>query len=58
VPWLLLDYPVSESIAPEKMWINIDGISPAELDNFHRKSVYIVNSAELINFFSRLHLDN
>lgn len=54
--WLLVDYGATRSISPERLDEDIEGISPAELEEYHKRSIFVVNSEHIIEFFAKLHL--
>ncbi len=54
--WLLVDYGASRSISPERLDEHIEGISPVELEEYHKRSIFVVNSEHIVKFFAKLHL--
>ncbi len=54
--WLLVDYGASRSISPERLYEHVEGISPVELEEYHKRSIFVVNSEHIVKFFARLHL--
>lgn len=54
--WLLVDYGVSRSISPERLDEHVEGISPVELEEYHKRSIFVVNSEHIVEFFAKLHL--
>lgn len=54
--WLLVDYGASRSISPERLDENVEGISPVALEEYHKRSIFVVNSEHIVKFFARLHL--
>ena len=54
--WLLIDYGASRSISPERLDEHIQGISPVELEEYHKRSIFVVNSESIVEFFAGLHL--
>ena len=52
----MVDYGVSRTISPERLIKMTEGISPAEIEDYHKRSVLVVNSNHIIDFFARLHL--
>ncbi len=57
IDWLLVDYGVGRSLTPDRLYENVTGTSPVDLEDYHKRSIYIVNSQKMVEFFSRLHLD-
>jgi hypothetical protein len=57
VDWLLVDYGVSRSITPQRLYEEVSDSSPANLEDYHKRSIYVVNSGKILEFFSRLHFD-
>lgn len=55
-PWVLLDYGVGENVAPEPIPKDYHGVNPAELQKHKTRSIFVVNSKYLVNFFSQLRL--
>jgi hypothetical protein len=55
VRWLLINYSASRSISPPNFYDNISGETPAELVDFYKRSIFVVNSESIIDFFSELH---
>jgi len=55
-PWVLVDYSVGESVAPQPIPTDYHGVDPSELQEHKIRSIFVVNSESLVNFFSRLHL--
>ncbi len=53
--WLLIDYGASRSLSPEGLDEHVEGISPVELEEYHKRSIFVVNSEHIVNFFARLH---
>ena len=56
IEWLLVDYGASRSISPERLDEHIEGISPVEFEEYHKRSIFVVNSEHIVKFFARLHL--
>ncbi len=56
VDWVLLDYGVGENVAPNPIPENYHGVEPVELQKHKTRSIFIVNSKSLVDFFSRLRL--
>lgn len=54
--WLLVDYGASRSISPERLDEDKEGIQPVDLEEYHKRSIFVVNSEHIVNFFARLHL--
>jgi len=54
--WLLVDYGASRTISPEHLDEHIERISPAELEEYHKRSIFVVNSEHIVEFFAKLHL--
>lgn len=55
-PWVLVDYGVGENVAPEPIPEDYHGVDPAELQKHKIRSIFVVNSKSLVDFFSRLQL--
>jgi hypothetical protein len=55
-PWVLVDYGVGENVAPQPIPKEYHGVDPSELQKHKIRSIFVVNSESLVNFFSRLHL--
>ncbi len=53
--WLLVDYGASRSISPEGLGKEVEGISPVELEEYHKRSIFVINSEYIVKFFARLH---
>lgn len=56
VEWLLVDYGASRSISPVRLDEHIRGISPVDLEEYHKRSIFVVNSTHIVEFFARFHL--
>ncbi len=56
VEWLLVDYGASRSISPERLDEYVEGISPVELEEYHKRSIFVVNSEHIVKFFAKLHM--
>jgi hypothetical protein len=54
--WVLVDYGASRSIGPQGWESYFQGFSPADLEQFHKRSIFVVNSKHIVDFFGRLHL--
>lgn len=56
--WILVDYGASRSISPELLYEQapILGISPVDLEDLHKRSIFVVNAEHVVKFFTRLHL--
>jgi hypothetical protein len=54
--WILVDYGISGRMSPERLGENVRGISPVELEEYHKRSIFVVNSEYIVKFFARLHL--
>lgn len=57
VPWLIVDYGASRSISAERLYEHAEGISPVELEEYYKRSIYVVNSEHIVEFFTKLHLE-
>lgn len=55
-PWVLVDYGVGENVAPEPIPESYHGVDPAELQKYKIRSIFVVNSDNLVDFFSKLRL--
>jgi hypothetical protein len=55
IGWLLVDYGVSRSVTPDGLYEYATGTSPVDLEEYHKRSIFVVNSKNIVNFFSRLH---
>lgn len=56
-PWVLIDYCAGKNTTPETIPQDHRGIDPAELLKYKIRSIFIVNSKYLVEFFSKLQLD-
>jgi hypothetical protein len=56
VKWVLVDYGVGENVAPKPIPENYHGVDPAELQKHKIRSIFVVNSKSLVDFFSELYL--
>jgi len=54
--WVLVDYGVGENVTPKPIPESYQGVDPAELQKHKIRSIFVVNSKSLVNFFSRLRL--
>lgn len=54
--WVIVDYGVGENVAPNPIPENYHGVDPVELQKHKTRSIFIVNSKSLVDFFSRLRL--
>jgi hypothetical protein len=56
--WVLVDYGASRRISPELLYEHapILGISPVDIEELHKRSIFVVNSEYIVKFFARLHL--
>lgn len=57
IPWILVDYGVSRSVTPDGLYEDATGTRPVDLEEYHKRSIFVVNSKNIVSFFSRLHLD-
>jgi hypothetical protein len=57
VDWLLVDYGAGRVLTPDRLYEDVTGTSPAEIEDYHKRSIFVVNAQSMIEFFSRLHLD-
>lgn len=57
IEWLLVDYGVGRSLTPDRLYESVTGTSPVDLEDYHKRSIYVVDSQRMLQFFSRLHLD-
>ena len=59
IDWVRVDYGVGENVAPDPIPNYQGSLNPTDLQDYKSRSVFIVNSGHLVNFFSRLrpHLD-
>ncbi len=55
LPRVMVGYGVSRNITPENFYEGVLGTSPKELQEYHTRTVFIVSSATLVNFFAKLH---
>ena len=55
-PWVLVDYGVGENVAPKPIPESYHGVDPTELQKHKIRSIFVVNSKSLVDFFSRLRL--
>lgn len=55
-PWVLVDYGVGENVAPQPIPESSHGVDPAELQKHKIRSIFVVNSKSLVDFFSKLRL--
>lgn len=55
-PWVIVDYGVGENVAPEPIPESYHGVDPAELQKHKTRSIFVVNSKSLVDFFSRLQI--
>lgn len=55
-PWVLIDYYSGGNITPESIPLDHKGVDPAELQKYKIRSIFIVNSSHLVEFFSKLQL--
>jgi hypothetical protein len=53
-PWVLLNYPASESLALAGIPDSYNSTNPADLKRYKCRSIYIVNAKHLVDFFTRL----
>lgn len=53
--WLMVDYPASKSLSPDDLYRDVRGISPVELEEIHKRTIFVVNSKHIVEFFRRLH---
>lgn len=53
-PWVLINYPASESLALAGIPESLHSTNPADLDQYKLRSIYVVNANHLIPFFQRL----
>lgn len=56
VAWVLLDYGIGENVAPIPIPESYHGVDPAELQKYKIRSIFVVNSKYLVDFFSKLRL--
>lgn len=53
--WLMVDYPASRSLSPNDLYRDANGISPVELKEIHKRTIFVVNSKHIVEFFRGLH---
>ena len=56
IDWLIVDYGVGVNVAPNPIPENYHGVDPSELQKHKFRSIFVVNSKSLVDFFSRLRL--
>lgn len=56
VGWVLVDYGAGENVAPKPIPENYHAVDPAELQKYKVRSIFVVNSKSILDFFSKLHL--
>jgi len=56
VGWVLVDYGVGENVAPDPIPENWHGVDPIELQKHKIRSIFVVNSRSVVDFFSKLYL--
>jgi hypothetical protein len=54
--WVMVNYGWSKSLPPKFRNENVSGISPVELAEFHKRTIFIVNSSYIVKFLSGLHV--
>jgi hypothetical protein len=56
VDWVLLDYGIGRNIDEDSVPKSYIGVNPNELLKYKTRSIFVVNSDNLVLFFSKLHL--
>ena len=55
-PWVLVNYGVGEALAQPEIPRDYNGVDPAELYEFKQRSIFVVNSQHISEFFFNLRL--
>lgn len=55
-PWMLVHYGVGDNLGGNPIPEEYKGVDITELDKYKTRSIFVVNSRSLIQFFSELHL--
>ncbi len=56
MPWLVVQYGASRNIAPDGWYDKVYATTPSELDQYHKRSVFVVNAKHIQEFFRKLHI--
>ena len=56
--WVLVHYNAGESLAPHAVPDSFGGVDPSALQQYKLRSVFVVNSSHLVEFFGRLQAES